>query len=190
MNKIIKSINEFINSLNSKEKLKYSVLILLFASIIYFLIINNSYRQGEINYKNLSSQSIIDNSEIIYDRATIMTIDDICNDLLKVKFDSLVIDGKQVKLKDIYKFDVTSNYKKKISFKKFSKKINEIYNNVFNEIEDISSLNNKQIIDVIYYSVPYDMYLVKINTNSEDIQNYIGIRLYNSNTQFSIIYVE
>lgn len=186
----MKSINEFINSLNSKEKLKYLVIIIIFASIIYFLIINNSYRQGEINYKNLNSKLIIDNSEIIYDRSTVMTIDDICNDLLKIKFDSLVLDGKQVKLKDIYKFVVTSNYKKKISSKRFSKEMNEIYSNVFNENEDISALDYKQIIDVVYYSAQYDMYLVKIKTNDQNVQNYIGIRLYNSNTQFSIIYVE
>ncbi|MGN1012994.1 MAG: hypothetical protein ACI4ON_04090 [Clostridia bacterium] len=166
------------------------VIIIIFVSIIYFLIINNSYRQGEINYKNLNSKLIIENSNVIYDRAILMTIDDICNDLLKVNFNSLVLDGKQVKLKDIYKYDVTSNYKKEISSRKFIKKMSEIYNNVFNENEDISSLEYKQIIEAVYYSAQYDMYLVKIKTNNQDVQNYIGIRLYNSNTKFSIIYVE
>lgn len=190
MNKIRESINEFINSINSKDKLKYSVIIIIFASIIYFLIVNNSYRQGEINYKNLNSQAIIESSEILYERSTLMTIDEICTNLFKIKFNSFVIDGKQVKLKDVYKINITSNYKKKISSGKFVKKMNTIYDNVFNEGEDISSLNYKNIMDVVYYSAQYDMYLVKISTNDKNIQNYIGIRLYNNNTQFSIIYVE
>lgn len=183
MGKLKDKIINFYSSLNIRSKLFFVISIVGVMAILYYLFVNNSYRSNEIDYKNLSSEEIISDSEIVENRIIISEINKILNKFSDIKFDRLYINEKKVTIKELYNVAVTNNYKKSISYKEFSEKFNEIFNNLYQ-----TDALNEEIIDLVYYSAKYDMYLIKFNIKEKDV--YIGLKLYLSSNKYSIMFIQ
>lgn len=185
MRKNIKNfLYDYYNSLTSKQKLIYCICIFLFVISIYYMFINKSYRENEINYKKLDSLSIINSSEICYDRDIIKCLDDILDDIIKVYDKNLFINNKKVSLRKFYNEVVSDNYKKAISYRKFKNKVNNLYDNY-----NMFYKNYGCYIDLVYYSEVYDMYLVKLISTNDINDLYIGFRLFD-NSEYIISFIE
>lgn len=187
MNKIKNKLLNLYNSLNKKQKLFLYLGIVIILSIIYFGLINNNYRENDINYNKINVQSIIADSELIYDRGIIKTIDDISKKILSVNYNAYYIDNKNVTLNNIYNSTFYSSYMKKISYSKFKKKISLLYKNVLSN-DQISSFELKSYINSVSYSKEYDMYLIEFT--GIDHNSYLGIRLYSTDGFYKITYIE
>lgn len=184
MSKVIKKIVDFYNSLTSSQKLfviiGFAVLLMLF----YLIFISNNYRSSDINYKNLTIDTILEQSSIVYDRDDCLIMDGIINNILKINNSAWYVDNKPVTLKKLYNSAVIQTYKKKMSRGKFIDTMSGIYTNVLGDegLYDSSST----YIDTLYYSSKYDMYLVKLKSVN-DSENYIGIRIVNNNYYITFV---
>lgn len=183
---IKKFLYDYYNSLTSNQKLIYCICIFLFVISIYYIFINNSYRENEINYKKVDLTTIINSSDICYDRNIIKSLDDILNDIIKVHDRSLIVNNKNISLKKFYNESVSDNYKKAISYKKFKEKINNLYDNYFMSYQDI---NYSYYIDLVYYSQGYDMYLIKVVSTKNINDMYIGFKLLDD-SEYIISFIE
>ena len=163
-------------------KLHQKIFVLLFVAIILFLITrllpNNkndriySKYTNNLNYSNISIEDLIDDYELTYrNRNDYLAIEEIINNINDR--------SKEKSLKDYYS-TLDTNYKKRISKSKFSKKIK----NIFSQIED----NQYEIIPYKYENSS-NIYLVKI-CNKEEIYGYIGLILNYDINKYSIFYIE
>lgn len=185
MEKIIKNITSFYNSLTSTQKLLFVGIIVLVLMLFYFVFISGSYRGLDINYKKVDENTLIEKSVIVYDRDECQVVDDIIDKILKIKDQTWYVENKFVNAKDLYTHAVTPTYKKKISKGKFTNCLNTLLNNVLGE--DGKYDQNKSYMDLTYYCAEYDTYLIKLKTiNGED--NYIGIRIEGNN--YLITYIK
>ena len=189
MNKIKEKIARFYNSLTIKQKLIYATVLVVIATIIYLIFVNNSYRNTDINYNKIDTAKIIESSNVLYDRATIASLDDILKNLLRIKFKNYYIENEEVTLKKVYSNLVTTNYKKKMSYGKFKKTMENLYTNIIAN-DDINLMLSKEYIKKVYYSNEYDIYLLELKSQQNEVKNYIGIRLLNNDTEFAITYLE
>lgn len=187
MNKFISSLKEKYNSLSTSNKLKLIVSIVIVLALIYYLLVNKSYRENEIVYDNLTAESIIENSYIIYNRIELQEINEIISKLSDINYSRYYVDDKLITIKDLYNYGVTENYKKAISNRKFSNKFSEIFMNLYSDNSEEGIIEN--FIDRVYYSDEYDMYLVKFKT-IEDKNYYIGFNLTYAEGQYSIIFIQ
>ena len=188
MNKIKNFILNWYYSLNSREKLILAVVMLFLLILFYFVFIRNSYRENEINYNELNSQEIIDNSNVVYNRERILSLDEIIVKIFKINQSRLNINDKIVSIKELYNNSVTNNYKKEISYKKFKQKIELIQQDVYGDLNNIEVDYFNTIIDKVYYSDKYDMFLVKLKTINEK-DRYIGLRIINE-YNYNIVYID
>ena len=78
-------ITNFFNSLTTKEKLILLFILVVILVVFYILVINNNYRGTDINYKDLKSENIIEYSSVVYDRDEILVIDEVVDEILKIK---------------------------------------------------------------------------------------------------------
>lgn len=173
MEKLRKNIIGWYSSLTSQQKLKISIIGLVILISFYLIFIRNSYRQDEINYKNISNDSIIQSSYMVYDRNIILTLDEIIEKILKVETNEYRIKDKQISINTLYKDAVSYNYKKNITKKQFKNKMNLVYEKVLNN-ENYNAYKN--YIQEVYFSEQYDMYLIRLNT-CDDSEIYIGIKI-------------
>ncbi len=185
MSKYINNIREHFNSLTSTQRLWAVIIIVAILMCFYFIFINNNYRGADINYKTITTQSIIEKSVIVYDRNELLTLNDIVINILKINNNSWYVKNDFVKIKDLYSSAVTTTYKRKLSKSKFTNNLKILYNNVLGESNSVDS--NKNYIDKVYYNAEDDMYLIKFLTIN-DQENYLGIRISNKN--YMITYLE
>lgn len=185
-NKIISKYN----SLNSREKLIWAIGILLMFVIIYHIFLTSVPRANEIDYRNLTTQMIIEDSKIEYDRGKISSLNGIVENMLKLEYSELMIDGKTVSKREFYNATVTNNYKKNISFGRFKKVLSHINEKVYYGYENRNMVNTKDVINCVYYSPNYDMYLIELKENYEQENTYIGIRLTSETKTYSVVYLE
>lgn len=184
MSNLYKKISNYYNSLSSKGKLILITLLVLILAIIYYLLARGSFREGEINYKDFNIQTAIDNSDVVYERGKISKADETVQDILDVNTKQYIVNGKVVTVKQLYKYVVSNNYKKVISYHKFKKLLNNFYKKMYSS----DGTYSKNYIDKVYYYSSYSMYIVKLNTlNGEDA--YIGI-IGLDNDKFTIGYIE
>ena len=181
MKNIKQRILDFYNSLSKKNKMVIVAFIVLFLAIIYYLFVKNNYRAEEINYKKMDINNVISKSTIIYNRTTLLELQDILEKIFDVQCGRMTVNNKVITLKQLYDNAIPYNYSKALSYNKFKKKINDISTKI--------TLDFENIINIVYYYGDYDMYLVKLNTNNlEDV--YIGIKIFQSTSNYSIIYIE
>jgi len=180
MNKIKKSIMDLYNSLSSKQKLVVLIVFVSIMALIYFNFIKNDYKGDDIDYRKISIESLIESSEVVYDRDLIMSIDKCVNNILKVNNESLIMNNRKVKVRNLYDELVSNNYKKSLSYSKFKNKMNQFYQNVLN---DEGYIDGKNYIDTVLYSSKNNMYLIKLGEIS-----YIGIII--NDFSYTIGYIE
>ena len=174
MKKIINWYNEL--------KLHQKIFVLLIIAIILFLLTrllpNNKNERiyskytNSLNYSEISIESLMDVYELtIRNRDDYLAIEEIINNMNDRYKDKT--------LKDYYS-TLDTNFKKKISKTKFSKKINDI----FSKIED-----DKFEIMPYKYENSSHIYLVKI-CNNDEVYGYVGLILNYDINKYSIFYIE
>lgn len=183
MNKIIKRVVEFYNSLTTKNRLILLFIIVLIAGLIYSGIINNSSRNGETNYGKLTKEEILSQSYEVKDRAIIMEIDFILNKIADIKYGRYYYKNNIIELNDLYSACADNTLKKSVSKRKFNSKISSFYENVLSE-QSSNEINN--FINKVYYSSLYNIYMVELKNNPDE---YIGFTLYMSDKSFFITYI-
>ena len=189
MNNIIQNLTKKINTLNSQKKLVLFIILILFCTFIYFGIVKNSYRENEINYKKIDFSSVISTSDIVYDRATIKSLDEVLENILMVNYDAYYIDNKKVTLRKVYDNLIYNTYQKEVSYGKFKNKINDLYNNILGN-STIEVIQNKNFINKVYFSNELGMYFLEISHLNDENNSYIGIMINEDEKIFKITYVQ
>lgn len=184
MNNLQKKIIVFFESLSNRNRLILLIALLTLLVFFYVVFIDGNYRGNDINYRKNDLNSIVSNSTVIYDRDKILALDEIVDNILKIKSESWTIDTSFISLDKLYSKTLTDNYKSNLSKGKFKKKMNAIYSNVLGE-ENYNEKNN--YIKLVYYSPEYDTYLIELKSLTET-KSYIGIRVINN--KYVITYVE
>ncbi len=187
MNNLKEKIIDWYENLNTNKKIFFVFVVVAFLGVIYYFFINNNYREGEINYKKFNINEIVVESNIIYDRSMINSLDGVLKDFLKVKYNSLYLGDKKISLSKYYNNTVLNSYKKEMSQLKFKKTSKEFFLKVLGE-NDISYLEYGNFIDKVYYSKDYDMYILKVKTLDEN-DAYFGIVVSN-NSNYQISYIQ
>lgn len=183
-------ITEFINSL-SKTQL---ILVALAALIILIIAVNFlstlSFKETIIDYKNETASSLIAEKELLKDRDIYLTLEAITENYLNTYIGKYKVNNKTMKLKNYYNDVLFDEYKYNRSFRKFKKTANNLYKKVFVNGKEYNEIPLETIVNNIYvYSKERDMYIVEINTNTEE-KGYIGIKLDDSFKIYYIFYVE
>ena len=190
MRNIIKNLREKFSELNSITKLIIYVALVILLAFAVKGISNISFESTMIDYKNISGKDLETQSVECKDRDLYVVLDNIIRDFISVKFDGNLINNKKVTIKDYYNYALYSEYKANMSFSTFNKKVNSLYSKIF--IEDIKydNIPLDEVINTIYtYSDPQKMYLVKLNTNTNE-DSYIGIKFSDTTKNYWIFYVE
>ena len=77
-------------------------------------------------------------------------------------------------------------YKKKISFRSFKNKLDNIFEETLGKEKKFDAENN--YIDTVYYNAEYNMYVVKFSTQNQEDNAYLGIMM--DDGKYLITYVE
>lgn len=182
INNFFKRVYNSFNSLNSQNKLIVIFAIVVIASLLYFGVIKNNTRSGNINYGKLSEEQILNTSNAITDRGVNKQLDNILNKISDVLYGRYMYNNRTVSVKELYTATVNETLKKSVSYKQFNKKINTIFESA------LSSSNGEGInnfIEEVRYSPEYDIYMIKIkNTDS-----FIGITTSISGGSYEITYI-
>lgn len=192
-NKIEKLINKFftyINNLNYKQKLLYSIVfavsIFLIVKIIFENIIGN--RNNIIDYKNMDGEDFYLLSYELEDDNLYVILKSIADDIIKECLEEMVDDnGVYVTRERVYNEILTSNYKDSISKREFvtvAENIANKYTNVNNNYIEFIPNNITEYEDG-YYLITYNF-----NVNGENVDVYIGVALDVGSNQYYIWYLE
>lgn len=186
MNKIREQFNKIIkwyDSLNSGKKLVATVFLLVILIILVSLVSKIDFDTKILNYKEITAENLITNSEISNDRTIYLKANTIIDNLLKTYDGEYYINEEKVKLDDYHKYAIFDEYN--ISKSKLKKKVQ----NIENAIEQGKTNENEfyPLIKNIYkYSDTHQMYVVELNTN---IRHIIGLK-FDNNNRFTIFYIE
>ena len=186
MDRLIQKVTKFVDSLTSKGKLIFVLSIFLFLVLFYSIFIANNDRSSNINYKNLNVEKLISNSTLVYDREKLYSLQEITNKILKISDESWILDEKPVTIKKLYSVAVMPGYKKKISFRSFKNKLDNIFEETLGKEKKFDAENN--YIDTVYYNAEYNMYVVKFSTQNQEDNAYLGIIM--DDGKYLITYVE
>ena len=189
MNKIKDSLLNIYNSLNNTQKLILAIIIVVCFSLFYLLVVKNSYREDEINYNTLNFSTIIEESDIVYDRSIIKSFDEVLNNILKINYDSYYVNNKKITFKKVYENMIYNSYTKELSYGNFKKKIKALYNNVLGE-SNINILDNNNFINKVYYSSELDMYIISVSHINDDANSFIGLKVFKDENIFKIAYLQ
>ena len=192
-NKIEKLINKFftyINNLNYKQKLLYSIVfavsIFLIVKIIFENIIGN--RNNIIDYKNMDGEDFYLLYYELEDDNLYVILKSIADDIIKECLEEMVDDnGVYVTRERVYNEILTSNYKDSISKREFvtvAENIANKYTNVNNNYIEFIPNNITEYEDG-YYLITYNF-----NVNGENVDVYIGVALDVGSNQYYIWYLE
>lgn len=192
-NKVEKLINKFftyINNLNYKQKLLYSIVfavsIFLIVKIIFENIIGN--RNNIIDYKNMNGEDFYLLSYELEDDNLYVILKSIADDIIKECLEQMVDDnGVYVTRERVYNEILTSNYKDSISRREFvtvAENIANKYTNVNNNYIEFIPNNITEYEDG-YYLITYNF-----NINGENVDVYIGVTLDVGSNQYYIWYLE
>lgn len=192
-NKVEKLINKFftyINNLNYKQKLLYSIVfavsIFLIVKIIFENIIGN--RNNIIDYKNMNGEDFYLLSYELEDDNLYVILKSIADDIIKECLEQMVDDnGVYVTRERVYNEILTSNYKDSISRREFvtvAENIANKYTNVNNNYIEFIPNNITEYEDG-YYLITYNF-----NINGGNVDVYIGVTLDVGSNQYYIWYLE
>lgn len=186
MNNLKEKVITWYEDLSTNKKMILIFFIVILLALLYYIFINNNYREGEINYSKFDINDIIIESNIIYDRSMIDSLDEVLKDFLKIKYNSLNLGDKKISLSKYYNSVVLNSYKKDISAIKFNKISKNFFLKVLGE-NDINFLEYQNFINKVYYSKDHNMYIIKVNTVDKS-DAYFGVVVSNSsNYQLSYI---
>lgn len=167
--------------------------ILIFSVVLILLIIanrliqNSGTNSNELNYKDISAEKIIEDSNVCYDREVYWRLDSIIKTILATKISDKddihensdgLVESQKYSINDYYHF-ITGRYKKNISKANFISKLKNVIAK--------ANIEYSNPIDKIYQYNNSTYYLVKIKSDN-DI--YIGIDLLSEVNGYYIFYVE
>lgn len=184
-----KSILEFLNSLSKTQK----IIALSMGVILLILVVNFlstlSFKQTTIDYKNETAASLIAEKEVATDRDLYMTLETITENFLNTHIGKYQLNNRTIKLKNYYDDVLFDEYKYNRSYSKFKRAANHFYKKIFVSGKYNEIPLDEVISNVYVYSEPRKMYIVEVNTNTEE-KAYIGIKLDDINKLYYIFYVE
>ncbi len=164
--------------------------ILIFSIILILLIIANNFVKNinvsntKLNYKNLTAEQIIENSQVSYDREVYWRLNAILRNVLSAgdkgnhDYDANIDLSYYKYSSDQYYKYLTNEYKKNISKIEFKNKLNKV-------IQKAMYLDLP--IEKVYKYDNSDFYLVKLKSNEA---SYVGIKLMSDSNTYYIFYLE
>lgn len=174
---MVDKAKDFWDNLDLKTKIFIWIIVLILL-IIFTRFTQNKKEQNKyiasINYKNINIENSINEGYTEYlNREKYL--------VLYNAVEKLWIDCKNGNVKQYYTYALDPVYKKKISKSSFTRKVNNIFENIdfYNDAELYVFRSQNDI----------NCYILKIHTKNKD-DSYIGIRLNNENKHFYIYYVE
>ena len=186
----IGKIISWYNSLTGVQKLIVTSILVIILMLLVYIISNVRIGYDLIDYKNITRESLLQNSVESNDRDIFTKGEGIINSIINSYFSKYYIEDEEDKVSDFYNYTLINDYKYAISSGRFNNNVKEICNDFEEEqnTDDISSLVGFSIVDTVYlYSEDNEMYLFKLNISSDE--HYIGIK-FDENNKYSIFYLE
>lgn len=163
--------------------------ILIFSIILVLLILANNFVKNinvssvKLNYKNLTAEQIIENSQVSYDREVYWRLNTILRNVLSAEnkdnnyTSNIDLSYYKYSSDQYYKY-LTNEYKKNISKVEFKNKLKKV-------IHKTSYLDLP--IEKVYKYDNSDFYLVKLKSQEAA---YVGIKLMSDSNTYYIFYLE
>lgn len=188
-NKFLKYIDNFYNSLTKTQKIIVSLIILIILMIAVKFLSTLSFKETIIDYKNENAYTLIENKEKLKDRDIYITLESIVENFLNTNIGKYKLNNKTIKLKDYYENVLFEEFKYNRSFNNFKKISNRFYKKIFVD-EKYNEIPLDDIISNVYvYSKERAMYIVEVNTNTQE-KGYIGIKIDDTFNIYYIFFIE
>lgn len=178
-NKVKKNYDE----LDAKQKIiVLAIIVIVLFTVVKLFSIN---RNSSIDYKNFdSSMEFITMSEVA-DNNLYVTLSSISQDFLEKsnEFEK----GEKIKIKDIYKKILSTEYNKYLNKNKFE----NLYNECIDKANKIKSVNGELLPENIGVDLE-GKYMVKYSckTDEESITLFVGIQINSTYDKYYIWYLE
>ena len=191
MKEIFLYLKDKYENLSNIKKLVLLIFGVIVLMILVNLISNFSLKETIIDYDHITPESLVELSDVTNDRKIYTILDNIITDFLNTSIGKRKINEKEVKIKDYYNNALLEDYKYNMSFSEFKKIANNFFSKIFNEDIKYSKIPLDYVIKDIYvYSKSQNLYIVNLNTNSEE-EAYIGIKIDMSNEhKYHIFYID
>lgn len=185
----INKIVRIISNLTKTQKIIASLIVLIILMIAVNFLSTLSFKETIIDYKNENASTLIQNKEKLKDRDLYITLESIVENFLNTNIGKYKLNNKTIKLKDYYENVLFDEYKYNRSFNKFKKISNIFFKKIFVN-EKYNEIPLDDVISNVYiYSKERKMYIVEVNTNTEE-KGYIGIKIDDTFNIYYIFYIE
>ncbi len=179
VSKILKEnkIGKLIKDMSWRNKLIYSIIIVIIFALLFYLIIQGSNSANDIEYDYLTSEYInIASSYVsLNEYAIVKEISD--NFIAEI--------NSNYSIEEIYRYCIFEEYKEIISGKQLNDKLTEIKSKLSTIVEENSNLLPDHIS-----KYKDNFYIVNFKGVNSEITVWIGIALDNVNSKYYIWYLE
>ena len=184
------------------EKFSIKENIIIFSFLLIFLIIASVLIKkydpfNKIDYRNLTTNDLLLESEVNYNRDTYWILNDVLLSFLYSGTTSTTsANGEGTESNLYFKYSteeyyeaLTDDYQTFLSEEEYLELANKVISNFKDNYEILVSATNIAPIRKIYKCNKYsgEFYLVKLNTSND---SYIGIELFTEDSKFRIFYME
>lgn len=174
-----------VDKFSTKQKVILAICFLLF--IIAMLWISKQiFKKREFDYNNLNSSDLIESGYITNDRTVYWSLNEIISNILSSYKNAG--EGDSIAPSDFYSA-LTEEYREYLGKSKYNKLINSFLEKFIINNSYTTTIKTTRIINEIYYMGNY-RYICELSTSSNDVKAYIGIILNQTNSTYSIFYIE